>query len=202
MLHNGTLQMFLQDAQDRLQWTLHCQQCAASFVNSLGLLLHLQTQHATLFDQATNTTIYLSNLITTNWRCVCNPVGTGIKIDHQCAPLRQLAMHHVRWVQQFPADDVNQRVPPPFAISALETAMHLNPTLTTFLKNILVKGLEGRNIENLLKNPEVQHAATVHCVNMHFRKRLKHILFSAWFCIKSFSFSTPLRMATLDSLEN
>ena len=164
MLHNGALQMFLQDAQDRMQWTLHCQQCAASFVNSSSLLLHLQTQHATLFDQATDTTIYLSNLITTNWRCVCNPVGTGIKIDHQCAPLRQLAMHHVRWVQRFPVDDVNQRVPLPFAITAPEAAMRINQTLAKSLQDTLVKALVTRDTECLLRDPEIQHAAMNSCL--------------------------------------
>ena len=148
---------------DRMTWTLHCKQCAASFVTSSGLLLHLQTQHATLFDQATNTTIYLSNLITTNWRCVCNPVGIGIKIDHQCAPLRQLAMHHVRWVQQFHADDVNQRVPLPFAITAPEAAMHINPTLAAPLKDTLVRTLVERDTDSLLRDPAVQHAATQQC---------------------------------------
>ena len=164
MLHNGTLQRFLHDAQDRMQWTLNCQQCAASFVNSSSLLLHLQTQHATLFDQATNTTIYLSNLITTNWRCVCNPVGTGIKIDHQCAPLRQLAMRHVRWVQRLQADDVNQRVPLPFAITAPEADMQINPTLSAALKDTLVKALVDRDIDSLLRDPAVQHAATQCCL--------------------------------------
>ena len=61
MLYNGNMQMFFQDAHDRMKWTLQCQQCAASFVTSSGLILHLQTQHAILFDQATNSTIYLSN---------------------------------------------------------------------------------------------------------------------------------------------
>ena len=41
--------------------------------------------------------------------------------------------------------------------------MRINPTLTTSLKDTLVKALVERDTESLLRDPAVQHAATQYC---------------------------------------
>ena len=86
-------------------------------------------------------------------------------------------MHHVRWVQQFHADDANQRVPLPFAITAPEAAMRINPTLAASLKDTLVRTLVERDTDSLLRDPAVQHAATQHCffcTDEDLREHLRH----------------------------
>ena len=88
----GEMKVLFTNARSRMELTLHCQLCGVRYSRSTDLSGHLQGSHARVWRRAQQLLVILTNLFYARGTCVCNPALHQQRLDHNCLPLRQLAM--------------------------------------------------------------------------------------------------------------
>ena len=163
-LYDGQGLQIFQNRDTRTRLTLQCQQCEASFTGPPQLLYHLQSCHGHLWTQATDWSSYLGTIAQTqSLSCVCNPGPTRILVTHQCAPHRQLAMMHIRHVNDLEAVPLADALPLPFSMTTDQVAAILPDSLPTEVLDFVCTCLQQRQFDALWHGAVAEYAKH-HCI--------------------------------------
>ena len=93
---DGQLLQVIKDSKLRMALTLSCQCCGKTYSRVQDLANHLQTAHAALWHRSLQLTSILVAMIYDHLGCICNPAIGQHRLEHICAPHRQLAMQYLR----------------------------------------------------------------------------------------------------------
>ena len=96
VLCEGGLTEAVQDSHWRLQHTLHCLCCSATYHRAGDLMLHLQCAHSQLWRDSEPLTSIFLGVFYRAWGCICNPTTTVKRLNHVCPALKQLSMQFLR----------------------------------------------------------------------------------------------------------
>ena len=163
-LYDGHGLQIFQNSDTRTRLTLQCQQCEASFTGPPQLLYHLQSCHGHLWTQATDWSSYLGTIAQTqSLSCVCNPGPTRILVTHQCAPHRQLAMMHIRHVNDLEAVPLADALLLPFSMTTDQVAAILPDSLPTEVLDFVCTCLQQRQFDALWHGAVAEYAKH-HCI--------------------------------------
>ena len=163
-LYDGNGMHIFLDNGVRTRLTLQCQQCEASFTGPPQLLYHLQSCHGPLWTQATDWCSYLCTIVQTkSLSCICNPGPAKILVTHQCAPHRQLAMMHIRNLNDLEVVPLAEAMLLPFSMTKEHVAEILPASLPTEVLEFACTCLQQRQFDALWKGPVAVYAKQ-HCL--------------------------------------
>ena len=156
ILCNGGLTDAVQDLQWRLQQTLHCMCCKASYHRSGDLMLQLQCAHSQLWRDSDPVTAIFLGLFYRNWGCICNPTTSIKRLNHVCTPLKQMSMQFLRLPPH--------KILMPLVITEQMLTQALNPTIPKELRFALERALISRDLETLLAQRTLMQQLAGICV--------------------------------------
>ena len=166
-MYSGIGLEVLQDREVRARLTLCCQQCGAAFTGPPQLLYHLQSCHGVLWAQATDWSSFLCAIVQSKTiQCVCNPSPARVLVTHQCAPLRQLAMMHMRHLQEVTDPSFSEVLMLPFSMTQEQLTEALPATLPLEVMTQLCSNLIQRHFADLWTGPLALFVKR-HCVVCH-----------------------------------
>ena len=148
VLCDGGLTDAVQDSQWRLQHTLHCMCCRATYHRSGDLMLHLQSAHSQLWKDSEPITAIFLGLFYSSWGCICNPSISIRRLNHVCTPIKQMSMQFLRLPPH--------KILMPLLITEQMLTQALSPSIPKELRFALERALISRDLETLL----TQHALT------------------------------------------
>ena len=96
ILESGEFHKLLEVPMSRMKLTLTCQQCHMSYQRSSDLALHLQSVHASLWQQSQRFHPLILQICQATDGCYCNPKTHAGGLSHTCPALRQLCMLAIR----------------------------------------------------------------------------------------------------------
>ena len=155
MLQTGDFQQFLRDPMKRMRMTLHCAQCGARYTRSNDLMLHLQTAHSVMWNQAQAMTRLLIKVLTPDNPCVCNPNVGRITLTHVCPFFRQMVMLSTR-------SSVELFLPWRSDRGSLETLLHPCHQHAAVVQ--LLDAIQDRQLTVILQNPVLLEFLRSTCV--------------------------------------
>eukprot|EP00435_Cladocopium_sp_Y103_P020873 s3708_g5.t1 len=82
---HGQLHDMLRQPMTRLHLTIKCAHCSKACTRAADLVHHLVTAHSRLWRQAQPLTALLTELVTAQGQCVCNPAINALRSGHICA---------------------------------------------------------------------------------------------------------------------
>ena len=164
LLYEGNGMQIFQNSDVRTRLTLQCQQCEASFTGPPQLLYHLQSCHGPLWTQATDWCSYLCTIVQTkSISSICNPSPARILVTHQCAPHRQLAMMHIRHLQELEEIPLAKAMLLPFSMTLEQVAEVLPASLPQEVRDFACTCLHQRQFDTLWHGAVAEYAKQ-HCL--------------------------------------
>ena len=142
VLCEGGLTEAVQDLQWRLQHTLHCMCCKATYHRSGDLMLHLQCAHSQLWRDSEPATAIFLGLFYRHWGCICNPSTSIRRLNHVCTPIKQMSMQFLRLPPH--------KILMPLLITEQMLTQALSPSIPRELRFALERALISRDLETLL----------------------------------------------------
>ena len=166
-MYTGTGLEVFQDRDVRTRLTLRCQQCDANFTGPPQLLYHLQSCHGALWALATDWCSFLCAVVQSKMlKCVCNPGPARVLVTRQCAPLRQLAMMHMRHLRDTIDPPFSEVMLLPFSLTQEQITEALPATLPAEVLTQICSSLQQRNFATLWNGPLAEFAKQ-HCLLCH-----------------------------------
>ena len=155
MMQTGDFQPMLQDPMKRMRMTLHCAQCGVAYSRSNDLMLHLQTAHSAMWNQAQAMTKFLVKALSSIHACVCNPSVNKFTLTHVCPFYRQMAMLATRSSVELFLPWVSDKGS---LISLMQRcSMHA-------ACQPVIEAIHARQLTLLLRDPVLQDFLRSHCV--------------------------------------
>ncbi|CAL1131358.1 unnamed protein product, partial [Cladocopium goreaui] len=155
MMQTGDFHPLLQDPMKRMRLTLHCAQCGVTYSRSNDLMLHLQTAHSAMWNQAQAMTKFLVKVLAPIHACVCNPSVNKFTLTHVCPFYRQMAMLWTRSSVELLLPWLSDKG----SLTTLMQRCHLHAACQS-----VIEAIHARQLKRLLQESEMNEFLRSHCV--------------------------------------
>ena len=155
MMQTGDFHPLLQDPMKRMRLTLHCAQCGVTYSRSNDLMLHLQTAHSAMWNQAQAMTKFLVKVLAPIHACVCNPSVNKFTLTHVCPFYRQMAMLWTRSSVELLLPWLSDKG----SLTTLMQRCHLHAACQP-----VIEAIHARQLKRLLQESEMNEFLRSHCV--------------------------------------
>ena len=155
MMQTGDFHPLLQDPMKRMRMTLHCAQCGVTYSRSNDLMLHLQTAHSAMWNQAQAMTRFLVKVLAPIHACVCNPSVNKFTLTHVCPFYRQMAMLWTRSSTELLLPWISDKG----SLTTLMQRCHLHAACQP-----VIEAIHARQLKRLVQESEMNEFLRSHCV--------------------------------------